>query len=267
MCKFYSAIVMKNGDLLHNENLMSHEDIIRLFNINDSQVNCEKFVRVEFSTEDSKDLPDIEKYQLKVDEDHIPKWFEKHREYIITRLKEIVSKRIITSDQKILTGGLYIVKDCIIDKLISAQVVYLQGQVNEMWENSQVNEMRENSQVNEMRGNSQVNLMWGNSQVNLMRENSQVNLMRGNSQVNEMWGNSQVNLMRENSQVNEMRENSQVNLMRGNSQVNEMRENSQVNEMWENSQVNEMWGNSQVNLMRENSQVINHNSNKPLPKK
>ena len=229
MCKFYSAIVLRNGDILHNENLMSHEDIIRLFNINDTQANCDKFVRVEFTPDNESDFPNIEKYKLNVDEESIPKWFEKQREYVTERLKEFVTKRIITSDQKILTGGLYVVKDCIIDKLISAQVIYLQGQVNEM---------RENSQVNVMRGNSQVNEMWENSQVNEMWENSQVNMMRENSQVNEMWGNSQVNEMWENSQVNEMRENSQVNEMWGNSQVNEMRENSQVNEMRGNSQVN-----------------------------
>jgi hypothetical protein len=129
MCQFYSAIVMKNGDLLHNENLLSHEDLIRFFNINDSQVNCDKFVRVEFTPEYQKDFPDIEKYQLRVDEDTTPKWFEKHREYITTRLKEFVSKRIITSDQKILTGGLYVVKDCIIDKVIAAEIVYLTGTV------------------------------------------------------------------------------------------------------------------------------------------
>jgi hypothetical protein len=248
MCKFYSAILLKNGDLLHNENLLSHEDLIRLFNINDSQVNCDKFVRLEFTPDDESDFPHIEKYKLNVDENNIPKWFEKQREYVTQKLKDIVSKRIITIDQKILTGGLYVVKDCIIDKLISAQVIYLQGQVNTMWGNSQVNKMRGNSQVNEMWENSKVNTMWGNSQVNEMRENSQVNKMWDNSQVNKMWDNSRVNKMRENSQVNEMWDN------------------SQVNEMWENSQVNEMRDNSQVNKMRDNSQV-NTPKGKKLPKK
>jgi len=207
MCKFYSAIVMRNGDILHNENLMSHEDIIRLYDINDDQFNCNKFVRVEFCPDDPNDLPDISKYKLNVDEGSTPDWFEKHRDYVIERLKSFVEKRIITTDQKILTGGLYVIKDCIVDKLISAQVIYLQGKVIEMW------------------GNSQVNVMWGNSQVN------------------EMWENSQVNVMRDNSQVNVMRDNSQVNEMRGNSQVNVMRGNSQVNEMWENSQVKSNYSN------------------------
>ena len=157
MCKFYSAIVMKNGDILHNENLLSHEDIIRLFNINDTQTNCGKFVRIEFTPDLSEDFPDIEKYKLSVDETFTPGWFEKYRERVTIYLKDFVKKRIILSDQKILTGGLYVVKDCVIDKLISAQVIYLQGSVNKMCENSTVNEMYENSTVNEMWGNSTVN--------------------------------------------------------------------------------------------------------------
>ncbi len=166
MCKFYSAIVMRGGDILHNEHLMSHEDLIRLFNINDSQVNYNKFVRVEFTPDNASDLPDIEKYILRVDEELKPDWFEKYKERVTSTLKDFVGKRIITSDQKLLTGGLYIVKDCHIDKIICSQILYMQ-----------------NSRVNEMRGNSRVNEMWGNSQVNAMRDNSRVNAMRGNSRV------------------------------------------------------------------------------------
>ena len=159
MCKFYSAIVMKNGDLLHNENLMSHEDIIDLFNINDSQTNCNKFVRVEFSPDNDSDLPDISKYKLNADESVVPDWFEKHREYITERLTDIVKNRIISGSHKLLTGGLYVVKDAEIGRIKSAIVVYLQ--------NSQVNTMLGNSQVNVMWENSQVNVMWGNSTVKI----------------------------------------------------------------------------------------------------
>ena len=130
MCKFYSAIVMKNGDVLHNENLLSHEDLIRLFNINDSQVNCDKFVRVEFCPDDNNDLPDIDKYKLKVDEENIPDWFEQHRGFTEEKLKDIVKNRIITSDQKILTGGLYIIaKNVTIDKVLNAEIYYNSGTV------------------------------------------------------------------------------------------------------------------------------------------
>jgi hypothetical protein len=249
MCKFYSAIVLKNGDLLHNENLTSHEDIIRLFNINDNQINCENHVKVEFAPDDITDSADIEKYKLTVDEESTPEWFEKHREYVISRLKDIVSKRIITSDQKLLTGGLYAVKNCKIDKVLCAQIIYMQAStINEMWKNSTINEM------------------WGNSTVNAMTDNSTVNEMWDNSTVNTMRDNSTINEMRDNSTINTMRDNSTINEMRDNSTVNAMRENSTINEMWDNSTVNEMWKNSTINEMRDNSTVKLNNSINKLSK-
>jgi hypothetical protein len=132
MCKFYSAIVMRNGDILHNENLKSHEDIISLFNINDSQINCDKFVRVEFTPDNDVDFVNIEKYKLNVDESITPKWFENQREYVTQRLKDFVSKKIIRENQKILTGGLYVIcKNVIVDKIINAEITCNYGTVTD----------------------------------------------------------------------------------------------------------------------------------------
>ena len=157
MCKFHSAIVLRNGDILQNENLSSHEDLIDLFGINDSQTNCDKFVRVEFAPEEDKDYFDISKYLLRVDEDNTPKWFEKQREYVTERLKDFVSKRIIISDQKILTGGLYVVKDCIINKVRSATVVYLQGTVQKVFDGGTVQEVWDGGTVQEVLNGGTVN--------------------------------------------------------------------------------------------------------------
>jgi hypothetical protein len=157
---------MKNGDLLHNETLSSHEDIIDLFGINDTQTNCDKFVRVEFTPEDDVDYPNIGKYRLVVDEQTTPRWFEKHREYVTSRLSDFVKTRIILSDRKFLTGGLYVVKDCQIGNIKFAMIVFLQNSsVKTMWENSSVETMWGNSSVEVMRENSSVKTMWDNSSV------------------------------------------------------------------------------------------------------
>jgi hypothetical protein len=217
MCKFYSAIVMRNGDLIHNPFTTSHEDLIEENNIKDKGFDF--FVKVEFSPEDGN-LSNLENYKLNVDENSIPEWFEEFRVKIEFKLHSIVKNIIITTNHNMIVGRAIILTGDAIINCLKHCIVY---------------EMRENSQVNEM---------WENSQVKMMRENSQVNEMRENSQVNEMRENSQVKMMRENSQVKMMRENSQVKMMRENSQVKMMWENSQVKMMWENSQVNEMWENS-----------------------
>ena len=229
MCNFKSAIVTRNGKLLHNAFLDSHEDIVDLFNLHDN--GMDNFVKVEFIPHGK--FWEIDNYKFKIneyDEYKVPSWWTKElEEKTIQNLTKIIKNMIFSGKRKILVGGKYILYNAEINKIANCVI-----------------QTMDNSQVNEMWGNSQVNEMWGNSQVNEMWGNSQVNEMLDNSQVNKMWDNSQVNKMLDNSQVNEMLDNSQVNEMLGNSQVNEMWGNSQVNKMLDNSQVNEMWGNSRI---------------------
>jgi hypothetical protein len=124
MCNFASAIVMRNGDLLFNENLISHEDLIDFFNIKDNEFNSDKFVRIEFRPENNDDYHDISKYRLIVDEKSVPEWFNDDLKVIITeKMTEIVKKRIILTDTKILTGGLYVIgKDVIVERVVNAHI-------------------------------------------------------------------------------------------------------------------------------------------------
>ena len=202
MCKFYSAIVLKNGDLLHNENLLSHEDIIDYFNIHDTPGNVSKFVRVEYTPGETFDLPNIEKYRLVVDESSTPDWFEKHKEYVMEKLKEIVSRRIITSNQKILTGGLYVVKDCVIDRLKVATIVYLQGTVQEVLAGGTVQEVRDGGTVQKVWAGGTVQEVWDGGTVQKVLNGGTVQKVRDGGTVQEVWAGGTVQEVLDGAIVN-----------------------------------------------------------------
>ena len=228
MCKFKSAIVLRNGDILHNDFTDSHEDLIELFGLVDN--GKENFVRIEFST-DGKRLDKIENYSLIVDEKSTPAWFEEIRESATGQMKTIVSNMIISENQKIIAGRAVILTgNAVVNKIRHCIIheMWESSRVGEMWKSSQVGTMRGSSQVGTMLESSQVGEMWGSSQVGEMRESSQVGKMWGSSQVGEMWGSSRVGKMWGSSQVGTMWGSSQVGEMRGSSQVGEMLESSQV---------------------------------------
>ena len=105
MCKFYSAIITPTGDVLHNENLTSHEDLIALFGLNDDRPG--RFARVEYTSET---LYDLSTYTLIVDESVLPDWLtDEMLSNAERKLHQIVKKRIINKDTDILVGGLYVV--------------------------------------------------------------------------------------------------------------------------------------------------------------
>ena len=111
MCQFKSAIVTPNADVLHNAYTDSHEDLVRLFKLNDTaSVRGEpRFCRVEFYPDDKNDLADVDKFKLHIDEPRKPDWFTKEMEARTTaKLRLLVSAMIITGDVDMLCGGAYI---------------------------------------------------------------------------------------------------------------------------------------------------------------
>ena len=109
MCEFKSAIVTRQGNVLHHDMTDLHEDLIAYFGLRDDN-HLNHFVRVEFKPTDKKDYADLSKYSLVVDEDEVPKWFEEFREKTISELTKIVSKYILKDvDKKIILDGCWIV--------------------------------------------------------------------------------------------------------------------------------------------------------------
>ena len=214
MCKFYSAIVLRNGDILHNPWTTSHEDLIDEFNINDNMGYLDRFVRIEFYPDDSNDISNVENYSLHIDETEIPDWFLEIQPRILEDMKTIILRMIIKDQNlKILVGKCVILSNSVIDKMIASKCYKMENSsIGEMWGNSSIGEMWGNSNVDEMLENSSVGKMLDNSSIGKMWDNSGVDEMWEYSSVNEMWGNSSVSKMLENSSVGEMLENSKVNV-------------------------------------------------------
>ena len=174
MCKFFSSIVTRQGEVLYNQFIDSHETLIQIFKLRDDKP-MDYFVRCEFYPQDNNDMGDADKYELRVDENFTPEWFEEFRESVTDKMRIIIKNMTVTGDRDCLIGGAYILKDAEVGFLNYCRIVWAS--------NSTVNEMRDNSTVNQMRDNSTVNQMWGNSTVKEMWDNSTVNQMLGNSTV------------------------------------------------------------------------------------
>ena len=96
MCKFYSAIVTRSGNLYHKSSLISHEDIIDYYQLKDNTLH-DNLCRVEFYPDDISDNLDVSKYNLHIDENVIPYWFDiELKESVISRLKDVISNMIIS---------------------------------------------------------------------------------------------------------------------------------------------------------------------------
>jgi len=246
MCQFKSAIVLKNGDVIHSDWTDSHEDLIDMLELSDK--GGEGFVRVEFVPDENK-YSDPKSYQLKIDQNDTPGWWtEIVAERTSDYLREVIKRMIIKSDKKCLVGGSYILDGANIGRCVNANVIVMLGSSNvgTMLGSSNVGTMRESSNVGTMWESSNVGTMWESSKVGTMRESSKVGTMRESSKVGTMWESSKVGTMLGSSKVGMMLDSSNVGTMRESSNVGTMRESSNVGTMWESSKVGTMRESSKV---------------------
>ncbi len=201
---FYKGILLRNGDLLYDENIGLHEDLIDLYNIRDNTLEP-NFVKLEYSPKNVTDLVDISKYELTVD-GVLPEWFEYYKESVTARFRNIVEKRIITTDRKILFGGMYVIKNCHIERVKHATIVYLQGSIQSIWEGTTVCEVRNGGIIGEIRCGGVVNEILDGGIIEEVHFGGIVKKVRNGGTINELKNGGIVYKVHEGGNIKEIYE-------------------------------------------------------------
>ena len=138
MCEFKSAIVTRQGKVLHHHASQSHEDLIEFFQLRDNGTN---FVRVEFVPK-GRAYATLDAYELKLDETEAPPWWDEKLIKSTTKsLRLVIKNMIVTEERNILLGGYWIFGDGgIVGKVVNGTIMYMldSSQVGEMWDSSRV---------------------------------------------------------------------------------------------------------------------------------
>jgi hypothetical protein len=105
MCKAFSAIVLKNGEVKWKFGMDSHSDILQHFGISDNEYekDCLEFARIEISPANGSYLkPD--RWEFKLDESITPTWWKKsylifaeteHKKWLKQLNKVLINKEIV----------------------------------------------------------------------------------------------------------------------------------------------------------------------------
>ena len=157
MCKFLSAIITRNGQIICDpEHTDSHEDLLAASGLFDGNTSLyrEELCRVEFTPPEA-DLGDLNKWTLTIDEQVIPSWADKIE--IRAKMEKLVERIIIRDTRKILLGSCWIL-------LGDADV--------KTSKNSRIYAMNDSSKVGVMRDSSKVEVMCDSSKVEAMYDSS-----------------------------------------------------------------------------------------------
>ena len=131
MCKLKSAIILKNKVFVPEYD--SHTEMLEELGIKDDYLNASKtFVRVELSPDDGDVFSDIDTWELSVDQDIMPEWYDEdiYKPQVVEAVKEWAKDHIHigVDGLKIDTGRNHYIKDCKDIQICgSATVRYIRG--------------------------------------------------------------------------------------------------------------------------------------------
>ncbi len=115
MCQLKSGIILKNRVFVPEYD--SHTQMLEELGIKDDYLNASKtFVRVELSPTDGDVFSDIDTWELSVDQDITPKWYDedRYKPQVVEAVKEWAKDHIHigVDDLKISTGRNHYIEDC-----------------------------------------------------------------------------------------------------------------------------------------------------------
>ena len=168
MCKFFSGVVVRNGDVLSHPMLDNHHDIVRYFGLPDTMVNHRHFAKVELHP---KDWLDVSTWEFVVDEPTKPDWLEDIQPSVEDTMRRIAKKMILTEKTKIPTmildgcwiiGGSAVVKDVRGGRIIRVQD---SAQISDVMGSARISGVMGSVQISGVRGSAQISDVGGSAKL------------------------------------------------------------------------------------------------------
>lgn len=256
MKNFYPAIVLSDGEIIHNPFASSHQELIDW-----CDRKCENYLKVRYRPEDLNygRLDDVDNYILTFEQNSIPEWFtpEMNKETLV-KLHGIISGMIIRKRRKlILNEGVILAKNASVNLTKNCKVfgMYDDSKIQNLGEGTEVCMMTDRTFINEMFDNSIILEMFDWSKVTYMRGNAVIRKMYANSKVIKMKGSARVDYTKGYSSVDVMDQNAFLYSMRQMSVVEQMYGHSSIDEMWDWAVVGSMHDDANINYMDDDTKV------------
>jgi hypothetical protein len=161
MCQFLSAIVLKNGDVLHSPLLDSHSELVTLFKLPDTSAHHQHFAKVELTPPaDWEGWADVSNWDFRLDEPTQPGWWADVAQSAEESVRNIIRRAILPAGERDFhLDGLAIIGPGVTVRAMRGGRAYLWGgTLTEMWGGT-LTEMWGGT-LTEMRGGT-LTEMWG----------------------------------------------------------------------------------------------------------
>jgi hypothetical protein len=185
VCNFLSAIVLKNGDVLHSPLLDSHSELVTLFKLPDTSAHHQHFAKVELTPPAGWDgWADVSKWDFRLDEPTQPGWWADVAQSAEESVRNIIRRAILPAGERDFhLDGLVIIGPGVTVRSMRGGRAYLRGGTLTAMRGGTLTAMSGGT-LTAMRGGT-LTAMWGGT-LTAMRGGT-LTAMRGGT-LTAMWG-------------------------------------------------------------------------------
>jgi hypothetical protein len=108
MCRFFSGLILKNGDIVHHPMLDSHAEIVAYYGMPDRTPDVYHFAKFELVP--GRDVLDVSAWVWRIDEDVMPQWLDDVEGQAEASARRIAQQMILTTGTRpMILDGCWIV--------------------------------------------------------------------------------------------------------------------------------------------------------------
>ena len=128
MCKFFSGLILRNGDVLHHPLLDSHSDLVTYFGLPDTSTYHQHFAKFELTPTTAESWTDASLWSWRIDEPTTPGWLTDIEATAEATARALVQRMVMVGHRQFVLEGAHIVPtEASIGQLRGGRIVNLCG--------------------------------------------------------------------------------------------------------------------------------------------
>jgi len=215
MCNFLSALVLKNGDVLHHPMLDSHADLVRYFKLPDTDAHIQHFAKVELTP---VDWADAATWNFRVDEEVLPVWWADVASAVEGTLRSRAAGMILKDgDHDLIVDGCWIVAGTAkVRDVRSGRIILVQ----------------DSAQISNVGGSAQISGVWDSAQISGVRGSAQISGVRDSAQISGVRGSAQISGVRGSAQISNVGDSAQISNVGGLARISNVGGLARISNVW-----------------------------------
>ena len=166
MCNFLSVLVLRDGSVRHHPMLDSHSDLVRYFEMPDTDAFVHHFAKAELTP--TTDWTDAATWAWRIDEDVKPVWLTDDVEAQAEAATRAIAQRMVLKDvdRQLIVDGCWIIAGASkIRDVRSGRIVRVQG----------------SARISGVRGSARISGVWDSARISDVGGSARISGVRGSA--------------------------------------------------------------------------------------